>query len=222
MDFLSAEFFSALLQIIFINLVLSGDNAIVIALAARNLPAEQQKKVVIWGTVGAVIVRAIATLLVVRLLDLPFVMLLGGLVLVWISYKLLVDDEDHSNIKAQNTLWASIRTIIIADAAMGVDNVLAVAGAAGGNTLLIIIGLIIGIPIVVWGSTLFIKLINRFPAIIYLGSGVLAWTAAEMITHEEMIHEYLADKSWLAWTFSIAVVIGVLLIGKFNSDKKTG
>ena len=154
MDWFGAGFLWPLLTIIFIDLTLAGDNAIVIALAARNLPKEQQNKAVIWGTLGAVLIRIVATIIVTFLLDVPWLHLAGGLLLIWIAYKLLVQQQDdaHSDIKPGSTLGAAIRTIIIADAAMGIDNVLAVAGASHGNIWLVILGLIISIPIVVWAA----------------------------------------------------------------------
>ncbi|BBH21254.1 membrane protein [Paenibacillus baekrokdamisoli] len=223
MELFSFEFFSALLTIVFIDLILAGDNAIVIGLAARKLPKDQQTKAVIWGTVGAVVIRAVATLLVVYLLDIPWLMLAGGILLLWIAYKLLVDQNDH-DIKAGNTLWQSVWTIIIADAAMGVDNVIAVAGAAHGHVLLVIIGLLISIPIVVWGSTLFLKIINRLPWIVYVGSGVLAYTAAKMITHEERLEGIFASNPLFKWSFMIVVVITIILAGlwKNNTRSKQG
>jgi YjbE family integral membrane protein len=217
MDITSAEWWFALMNIIFIDLVLAGDNAIVIALAARNLPKEQQKKAIIWGTVGAITIRIIATLLVVKLLDLPWLHIAGGLLLVWIAFKLLVQEEPHADIKAGGTLGQAIRTIIIADAAMGIDNVIAVAGAASGHMMLVVIGLIISVPIVVWGSTLFIKLVNRFQWILYLGGGVLAFTAAKMIAGEKAkilnIKGFFDNNPTLYWIFVIAVVVIVLLSG---------
>jgi YjbE family integral membrane protein len=213
MDLFSVDFWSALATIIFIDLILAGDNAIVIGLAARNLPKEQQRRAVIWGTVGAVGIRVIATLLVVQLLAVPWLNLLGGLLLIWIAYKLLVQEDAHENIQAGNTLWQSIRTIIIADAAMGIDNVIAVAGAAHGDTLLVIIGLLISVPVVVWGSTLFIKLINRFEWIVYIGSGVLAYTAAKMITHEKSFAEYFDRYPLINWAFIIAIIVIVIGAG---------
>lgn len=219
MDLFSVEFFSALLTIVFIDLILAGDNAIVIALAARNLPKEQQKKAVIWGTAGAVGIRVIATLLVVQLLNVPWLNLVGGLLLVWIAYKLLVQEDAHDGIKSGNTLWQSIRTIIIADAAMGIDNVIAVAGAAHGDTLLVVLGLIISVPVVVWGSTIFIKLINRFEWIVYLGSAVLAYTAAKMITHEKSFKAFFENPFYL-WAFIILVVIATILAGLFTNNRK--
>ncbi|MFB9325452.1 TerC family protein [Paenibacillus aurantiacus] len=221
MELFSLEFFSALLTIVFIDLILAGDNAIVIGLAARNLPKHQQKKAVIWGTVGAVAIRAVATMLVVYLLDIPWLLLAGGILLLWIAYKLLVDDNNHGdNIKAGNTLWQSVRTIIIADAAMGLDNVIAVAGAAHGDYLLVILGLIISIPIVVWGSTLFIKLIGRFPWIVYVGSAVLAYTAAKMITHEQKIASFFDENELFRWSFMILIVIVIVAAGLWKNNAK--
>lgn len=191
-DLLSLDFWSILLTIVFIDLLLAGDNAIVIGLAARSLPKETQKKAVIWGTAGAVIIRVVATMLVVSLLKIPFLLAIGGVLLLWIAYKLLIQENEHGDIKAGTTLWSAIQTIIIADAAMGLDNVIAVAGAAHGDYFLVILGLLISIPIVVWGSTLFIKVIEKYQWIIYLGSGVLAYTAAKMITHEGEFKDFFS------------------------------
>ncbi|MGM0879588.1 MAG: TerC family protein [Bacillota bacterium] len=220
MELFSVEFFSALLTIVFIDLILAGDNAIVIGLAARNLPKEQQKKAVIWGTVGAVGIRVVATLLVVQLLNVPWLNLVGGLLLVWIAYKLLVQEDAHDGITAGNTLWQSIRTIIIADAAMGIDNVIAVAGAAHGDTLLVVLGLIISVPVVVWGSTLFIKLINRYEWIVYVGSAVLAYTAAKMITHEKSFKEFFENNQLIYWSFLILVIILTVVAGVVTNTRK--
>lgn len=219
MDFFSVQFFTALMTIVFIDLILAGDNAIVIGLAARNLPKHQQKQAVIWGTLGAVGIRIIATLLVVKLLAVPWLNLVGGVLLLWIAYKLLVQEDDHDNIKAGNTLWQSVRTIIIADAAMGLDNVIAVAGAAEGETILVILGLIISVPIVVWGSTLFIKLVNRFEWIVYIGSAVLAFTAAKMITHEKSFHAFFETKLYY-WSFLIIMIIITVAAGYLTNQNK--
>ncbi|RAP76684.1 TerC family protein [Paenibacillus montanisoli] len=221
MDILSLDFLSALITIVFIDLILAGDNAIVIGLAARKLPKDQQKKAVIWGTVGAVGIRAIATVLVVYLLNIPWLMLAGGILLLWIAYKLLVDNEEHGNITAGNTLWQSVRTIIIADAAMGLDNVIAVAGAAHGSVPLVLLGLIISIPIVVWGSTLFIKLINKLPWIVYVGSGVLAYTAAKMITHEMKLEEFFNSNPAFEWSFMILIVIVIIVAGLWKNSSRS-
>lgn len=212
MELFSAEFFSALLSIIVIDLVLAGDNAIVIGLAARNLPKEQQKKAIIWGTVGAIIIRAAATLVVVWLLELPGLHLVGGILLIWIAYKLLVDDQDEHNIEAKGSFAAAVRTIIVADALMGLDNVLGVAGAAHGSFVLVITGLIISVPIMVWGSTLFIKLIDRFPIIVTFGAAILSYTAAKMIVGEPFLQDFF-DNPWFRYTFEALIVIAVVLIG---------
>jgi YjbE family integral membrane protein len=219
MELFSAEFFSALLAILVIDLVLAGDNAIVIGMAARRLPKEQQKKAIIWGTVGAILIRIVATLLVVWLLQIPGLLLVGGLLLIWISYKLLAEDKGHEDIKAEENLWAAIRTIIIADAAMGLDNVLAVAGAAHGSFLLVVLGLLISVPIVVWGSTIIIRWIERFPSLMYLGAGVLAWAAAKMIVAEPFLTTSFANPV-VRWSFILIVIAAVLLAGKYKKKQK--
>ncbi len=214
------QFWSSLLTIIFIDLLLAGDNAIVIGLAARNLPKEKQKQAIIWGTAGAVGIRIIATVVVVWLLKIPFLLAVGGILLLWIAYKLLVQEDSHDDIKPAATLLASIRTIIIADAAMGLDNVIAVAGAAHGSIELVVLGLLVSIPIVVWGSTLFIKIIERYKWIIYLGSGVLAYTASKMITHEERFHAFFGEP-WIAYTFDALMVAIVIAAGLWTNAAKS-
>ncbi|WP_059052327.1 TerC family protein [Paenibacillus senegalimassiliensis] len=211
MELLTPEFWMALLSIILIDLVLAGDNAIVIGLAARNVPQKDQRKVIIWGTVGAIIIRVIMTLLVVQLLLIPGLRLAGGLALVWIAYQLLVDEKSH-DIKAGNQMWAAIRTIIIADAMMGLDNILAVAGAAHGDNLLVIMGLAISVPIMVWGSTMILRLTERFPVVITIGAAVLAWTASKMIVAEPLIHGWFTS-GWLKYSFEIVVILAVVGLG---------
>jgi YjbE family integral membrane protein len=173
MELVSPEFFSALLAIVLLDLVLAGDNAIVIGLAARNVPAEMRNRVIFWGAAGAIVIRALLTLVVVWLLKIPGFLLAGGLALVWIAWKLTQDDEGEGhNIAPASSVRGAIQTIVIADAVMGVDNVLAVGGAAHGSMLLVVLGLVISIPIVVWGSQLILKLVDRFPWIIIVGAGV--------------------------------------------------
>lgn len=218
MDLLSVEFWTALLSIIIIDLLLAGDNAIVIGLAARNLPKHQQKKAVVWGTVGAVVIRALATIFVVWLLKIPGLLLVGGVLLVWIAYKLLVEGKGHDDVEAGGNLWEAIRTIIIADALMGLDNVLAVAGAAHGNFLLVVLGLLISVPIMVWGSTLILKWIERFPIIITIGAGVLAWTAAKMIVDEPFLKAYFANPV-VKYGFELLVVAAVIAVGTMKKRK---
>ena len=218
MEFLSAPWWSALLAIILIDLVLAGDNAIVIALAARSLPQHLQKKAIVWGTVGAIVVRSVMTVGVVWLLKIPGLMLVGGLGLVWIAYKLLADQSagEHQGPVA-NTFWGAMKTIVVADALMGVDNVLGVAGAAHGSFDLVIIGLLVSVPIVVFGSAVVLKLVQRFPLIIHAGAAVLALTAAKMIVSEPLL-DPLFDPPQVINTVArygtyVAAVAGVLLVG---------
>jgi YjbE family integral membrane protein len=212
LEWMDAAFFTSLLSIIMIDLVLAGDNAIVIGLAARNLSEEYQKKAIIWGTLGAILIRAAATVIVVWLLKIPALLLIGGVILVWIAYKLLVDKKDH-NIQAKTKLWPAIQTIIIADAVMGFDNVMAVAGASHGRFELVIIGLLISVPIVVWGSTLFIRWMEKAPWILYAGSGVLAFTAGKMLVGDPLVSEWFAVNPVAKWTLLVMITIGVLTGG---------
>lgn len=214
MEFLSAPWWSALLAIILIDLVLAGDNAIVIALAARNLPPHLQRKAIIWGTVGAIAVRSVMTLFVVWLLKVPGLMAVGGIGLLWIAYKLLAEgggNEDHG--PAATTFWGAMKTIVVADALMGVDNVLGVAGAAHGSMDLVIIGLLVSVPIVVFGSKIVLKLVERFPIIIQLGAAVLAFTAAKMIVAEPLLDGVFDPNALARWTTYAVCIAGVLGAG---------
>jgi YjbE family integral membrane protein len=194
MDILSGAFLSALLVIVLIDLVLAGDNALVIGLVARHLPKDTQRKVIFWGTFAAVAVRAAMAIGVVWLLKIPGFLIIGGLALVWIARKLLDPQEGGGghDVAAAQTLGAAIRTVVIADAVMGVDNVLAIGGAAHGSILLIVLGLLISVPIIVWGSQLVIKLVERWPAVVLLGGAVLAWTAYGMIVQEKLLQPWFA------------------------------
>jgi YjbE family integral membrane protein len=221
LELFSPEFFSALLAIIVIDLVLAGDNAIVIAMAARNLPAHLQKKAIVWGAIGAIAVRSAMTLVVVYLLKIPGLMLIGGLLLVWIAYRLLDTSEDvDEHGQASTTFWGAMKTIVIADAVMGLDNVLAVAGASHGSYVLVVLGLLISIPIVIWGSTQILKLVERFPSVIYVGAAVLAWTAAKMMISEPFSKEWLSSQNpALEYVIQVVVVLGVLTSGFIRSRR---
>lgn len=227
MEFLSTAWWSALLAIILIDLVLAGDNAIVIALAARSLPPDLQKKAIIWGTVGAIVVRSIMTIGVVWLLKIPGLMLVGGLALLWIAYKLLSDTggNEHEGPVA-NTFWGAMKTIVIADALMGVDNVLGVAGAAHGSFDLVVLGLLISVPIVVFGSTVVLKLVERFPIIIQVGAAVLALTAAKMVVGEPMLDAVFDPPEFVhtaaRWGTYLVAVLGVLGAGWWSSRRHAG
>ena len=218
MELFSMPWWSALLAIILIDLVLAGDNAIVIALAARNLPAEHQNKAIMWGTVGAIVVRSAMTVGVVWLLKIPGLMLVGGLGLLWIAFKLISDtSEDEHEGSGATTFWGAMKTIVVADALMGVDNVLGVAGAANGDFTLVVIGLLISIPIVVLGSKLVLRLVEKWPVIIHLGAAVLAFTAAQMVINEKLLDPIFDGGETINFiargaTYAVAVV-GVLGLG---------
>ena len=216
MELFSMEFLSALAAIIVIDLVLAGDNAIVIALAARSVPRQRQRQAIIWGTVGAIVVRSSLTLIVVWLLNIPGLLFAGGVMLVWIAYKLLLPENGNGSeakIDAASTFWGAIRTIVVADMVMGLDNVLAVAGAAQGSFLLVIIGLLISIPIVVWGSTMLLRFVERFPGFVYLGAGVLALTAAKMISAEPYLKDPLSAYALTVPALYAVIVVSVLWAG---------
>lgn len=222
MELFSSGWWSALLAIVLIDLVLAGDNAIVIALAARSLPTHLQKRAIIWGTFGAIAVRSLMTIGVVWLLRIPGLMLVGGLGLVWIAYKLLAPPSSHggeSHGPAATTFWGAMKTIVIADALMGVDNVLGVAGAAKGSFDLVVIGLLISVPIVVWGSTLVLKLVERFPIITYAGAGVLAYTAGHMIVSEPLLDD-IFDPNLAARLATYAVLIAGVLGAGWWAEKR--
>ncbi|MGR4868663.1 TerC family protein [Variovorax sp. LARHSF232] len=213
MEFMSAPWWSALLAIILIDLVLAGDNAIVIALAARSLPKHLQTKAIVWGTVGAIVVRSLMTIGVVWLLKVPGLLLVGGLGLLWIAYKLIAAGDQHEEHGvAVNTFWGAMKTIIVADALMGVDNVLGVAGAAHGAFDLVVIGLLISVPIVVFGSSMVLKLVDRFPAIMYIGAAVLAYTAAKMIVTEPLLSGIFGTKETPVAVLRYAVEAGCVAL----------
>jgi YjbE family integral membrane protein len=213
MEFLSAAWWSALAAIIFIDLVLAGDNSIVIALAARRLPPGLRRRAVVWGTVGAIVVRLAMTLAVVWLLRVPGLMLAGGIALLWIAYQLLADSgagEEHG--AGAVTFWGAMKTIVVADALMGIDNVLGVAGAAHGAFELVVIGLALSVPIMVVGSAVVLRLVERFPWVIHLGAAVLAYTAAGMIVHEPLLADVFDVRAW-TWSAYAAAIAGVLGAG---------
>jgi YjbE family integral membrane protein len=190
---LHSEFWILLTKIMMVNIVLSGDNAVVIALAARSLPAHQQKTAILWGSGGAVVLRVVLTLVAVWLLEVPYLQFAGGLMLVWIAYKLLVeaDGPEGSEHHGQGNLMSAVKTILIADVVMSLDNTLAIAGVAKGNLVLLGLGLALSIPLVVFGSAIIMKAMDRFPVVVYIGAGLIAYTAGEMIDSDEAITPFL-------------------------------
>ncbi|AVO75407.1 TerC family protein [Megasphaera elsdenii] len=222
MEIVSMQFFMALGSIILLDILLGGDNAVVIAMAANKLPANLRRKAILIGTGGAVVIRLVMTLIAVWLLTIPFLQALGGLILLPIAVKLLVPAEQEENVTASDSLMGAIKTIIIADAAMGVDNVLAIAGASHGSFLLVACGFLISIPIIVGGSTVIGKLMDRFPVILYAGAGLLGWTAGSMIGHDKILGTLLQQMagSWAPISLQILLAVAVIAIGLWMSRKR--
>jgi YjbE family integral membrane protein len=213
MEPFTAQFLGALLQVMLVNVVLSGDNAVVIALAARNLAPRHRKLAILWGSLGAILLRVVLTIVAVRVLRIPFLQLVGALLLIWIAVKLLTEGDDPGQAHhAHGDLFGAIKTILLADVVMSLDNTLAIAGVARGNTTLLIIGLVLSIPLIVFGSTLIMKILDRFPAVVYVGAGLIAWTAGEMIDSDAAVQPWLPGVShgtyWLPLGIT-AVVIGL-------------
>lgn len=222
MEIVSMQFFMALGSIILLDILLGGDNAVVIAMAANKLPGNLRRKAILIGTGGAVVIRLVMTLIAVWLLTIPFLQALGGLILLPIAVKLLVPAEQEENVTASDSLMGAIKTIIIADAAMGVDNVLAIAGASHGSFLLVACGFLISIPIIVGGSTVIGKLMDRFPVILYAGAGLLGWTAGSMIGHDKILGPLLQQMagSWAPISLQILLAAAVIAIGLWMSRKR--
>ena len=224
---MTAHFWVAVGQIILIDILLGGDNAVVIALACRSLPPQQRTKGILWGTAGAIILRVILIAFALTLLQVPYLKLVGAILLVWIGVKLLTPEEEdeHSNIKGSDKLWGAVKTVIVADLVMSVDNVIAIAGAAQGageqhQMALVIFGLLVSIPIIVWGSQLVLKLMDRFPMIITLGGMLLGWIAGTMAHTDPALVSYLPqDKVW-HYGLGIAGALLVLALGKLAQRKK--
>ncbi len=211
----SVDFWIGLLKIIWINIILSGDNAVVIALAARSLEPQRQKQAILLGSGEAVVLRVALTVVAARLLALPYLQIVGGLMLLWIGVQLLSDEEDgHDKTREQANLMAAVRTILLADLVMSLDNVIAVAAAAKGSTLLLILGLAISIPLVVFGSTLMIRVMQRFPVIVVLGAGLIGWVAGETIVGDVGLRAAAGDSAWLHYAASAAGAVLVIGIGK--------
>ena len=223
MEFLSMQFFTALGTIILLDILLGGDNAVVIAMAANKLSPALRKKAILIGTAGAVIIRLIMTFIAVWLLTIPYLQVIGGLILLPIAVKLLVPEEHHDEVKASDNLMGAIKTIIIADAAMGIDNVLAIAGASHGSFLLVAIGFLVSIPILVGGSTIIGRLMDRFPVILYAGAGLLGWTAGSMIGHDKILGPMIQASvgSWAPLAIQIFLAVGVIAVGLVMSRNVT-
>jgi YjbE family integral membrane protein len=211
----SAEFWIGLAKIIWINIILSGDNAVVIALAARSLPPVQQKRAIIFGSGAAVVLRIILTVVAAKLLALSFLQIIGGILLLWIGIQLFgEEDGDEGEAKQYGNLMAAVRTILIADLVMSLDNVIAVAAAAHGSMVLLVLGLAISIPLVVFGATLMVKLMERFPVIIILGAALIGWVAGETIVSDNVLKDVVAGNGWIHYAAAAAGAAFVVGVGQ--------
>lgn len=224
-ELMTATFWLAVGQIIMIDILLGGDNAVVIALACRNLPPKQRTQGIIYGTIGAIVLRVILIAFALALLTVPYLKLVGAVLLLWIGVKLLMPegDDDH-NISSSDKLWSAVKTVIIADLVMSVDNVLAIAGAAQGageahQLPLVIFGLLVSIPIIVWGSTFVLKLMERFPFVITLGAMLLGWIAGQMAYTDPAIKAYLPASAVWSYGAAVAGALFVLAMGKLLQNR---
>ena len=223
MNFDDPLFWTALLKIIGINIVLSGDNAVVIALAARSLPANKQKKAIFWGSAAAIIMRILLTIFAVQLLQFPWLKLIGAALLVWIGVKLLIpEDVGEDGIHIHDSLAAAIKTILIADLVMSLDNVIGVAAAAKDNILLLVLGLGISIPMIIFASTVLLKLMERFPVIITIGAALLGFVAGEMAVGDPVTRDWVAQHAhWMEYVLPVVGALLVVGVGKFLAGKKS-
>lgn len=211
----SVDFWIGLLKIVWINIILSGDNAVVIALAARSLPHDQQRKAIFWGSGAAVVLRIALTVVAAKLLQLSFLQIVGGLLLLWIGVQLLSEEEEgDGHAKETGSLLAAVRTILIADLVMSLDNVIAVAAAAKGSMLLLILGLAISIPLVIFGSTLMIRLMERFPIIVTLGAALIGWVGGETIVSDVALRALTSGNPWLHYAGAATGAVLVLGLGR--------
>lgn len=220
-EFLTAHFWVAVGQIILIDILLGGDNAVVIALACRQLPESQRLKGVIWGTVGAILLRVALIAFAITLLQVPFLKIAGAALLIWIGVKLITphDEDAHGNIQASDKLWSAVKTVIVADLVMSIDNVIAIAGAAQNageqhQMALVIFGLVVSIPIIVWGSQIVLKLMDRFPVIILLGGMLLGWIAGGMFQTDPMLKDLIPQEQFWHYALGAAGALLVLAIGQ--------
>lgn len=216
METLGSSFFWVTLgQIMMINIVLSGDNAVVIAMASRSLPPRQQRQAIFFGSFGAIALRVILTFFAVMLLGLPWLKIVGAVLLGWIGIQMLIPEDAEAEVDGHAQMWSAIKTIIVADFIMSLDNVLGVAAAAKGSLLLLVLGLAISIPLIIYGSTFILKLMNRFPAIITLGGGVLGWVAGEMAIADPIVSPWVeAEANWLHGIAPALGALAVVAVGK--------
>lgn len=214
------DFWLALAQIILINIVLSGDNAVVIAMASRSLEPSQQKKAILFGSVGAIVLRVVLTFFAVYLLTLPYLKLVGAALLLWIGVGLLKGGDADDELHGHASLGAAIKTIVVADLVMSLDNVVGVAAAAKGDVLLLVLGLVISIPLIIFGSALLLKLMERLPVIVTLGAGLLGWVAGEMAVSDPAIADWAQQRHVLHTLVPALGAVGVVLVGKWLTSRQ--
>lgn len=216
------DFLGALVGIMMVNIVLSGDNAVVIAMASRSLPPKQQKMAILWGSAGAIGLRVILTIVAVALLSIPYLQFVGGLLLVWIAAKLLMEEShDEESVQASDSYLSAIKTIIIADLVMSLDNTLAIAAIADGNYLLLILGLGLSIPLIIFGSKLLMTVMEKYPIVIYAGAALIAWTAGQMMVSDKEIGPII-ENMMPGWILPAAITLGVLGLGYQTNHQKKG
>jgi YjbE family integral membrane protein len=222
MDITSPAFWVAVVQIIAIDIVLGGDNAVVIALASRRLPEAQRKLAIFWGVFGAIALRVVLIFFALQLLQIPYLKIVGAILLFWIGLKLMAPQEEGGHeIDASSNLFGAVKTIIVADAVMSLDNVIAIAGAAKDSIGLVVFGLLVSVPIIVYGSKLVLMLMDRFPLVIVGGAALLGWIAGDMFVHDVVVKEWmLANAAWLKYGAPIAGAVLVVAIGKFMIARK--
>lgn len=226
-DLMSGALWGAFGAIVVANILLSGDNAVVIAMAARSLPASQQKQAIFWGSAAAIVLRIVLTVLAVQMLQLPYLKVIGALLLLWIGIQLLVDTEEEGEVKAQGTMIAAIRTILVADLVMSLDNVIAVAGAADRapeayRVPLLIVGLAMSIPLIIVGSTVLMKVMERFPIIITLGAALLGWIAGQMLATDPAVEAWFkANVAHAELVFGLVGAILVVVVGRWLHHRQT-
>ena len=209
------EFFVALFSIMMVNIVLSGDNAVVIAMASRCLPQKQQKMAILWGSAGAIGLRVLLTLVAVVLLQIPYVQFIGGVLLVWIAAKLLLEEPQDECIEASEALWPAVKTIIIADVVMSLDNTLAIAAVAQGDYVLLGLGLVLSIPLIIFGSQIIVKIMDKYPIVVYAGAALIAWTAGEMIIRDQQLGPVLLQYLH-HYVVPMVITLGVVSAGAYT------
>jgi YjbE family integral membrane protein len=224
MEFLqTADFWIGLFNIILINIILSGDNAVVIALAARSLPPKERKLAIIYGSGAAVVLRILLTVVAAKLLELPFLQIIGGLLLLWIGVQLLAEDDDgeEGEAKEHSSLRSAMFTILVADLVMSLDNVIGVAAAAKGSMVLLVLGLAISIPLIVFSSNIMMNLMARFPVIITLGAALIGWVSGEAVIHDTAIHDWVQETPVLNYAGPALCAAFVVIVGKYLQRKSS-